>query len=164
MIHTIFSAESTTKQNLSQEVYTTLTSDHSNFILTEVSSHFSPSRILVVRITIFFWTQNQIEAKQGKKMLWRNTNILNKNDHFSKWFYLHFSYTSMLNGTFWLIFTPVWITWIKDTDVLHMMKCKTINPKLWSPPLNPHTASGLLLWHLKFKVFISNRSYLNKHI
>lgn len=155
MIYTIFSVESITKQNLSQEVYSTLTSDLSNFILTEVSSHISPSRrILVVCITIFFWTQNQIKAKQGKKMLWRNTNILNKNNHFSKWFYLHFSYTSTLNDTFWLVSTPVWITWIKDTDVLHMMKCKTINPKLWSHPLNPHTASGLLLRHLKFSVHI----------
>jgi len=45
-----------------------------------------------------------------------------------------------------------------------MMKCKTINPKLCSHHLNPHTASGLLLRHLKFSVFMSNRSYLNKHI
>lgn len=95
-------------------------------------------------------------------MLWRNTDILNKNNHFSKWFYLHFSYTIMLNDTFWLVSTPVWITWIKDTDVLHMMKCKTINPKLWFHPLNPHTASGLLPRHLKFKVSIWNRSFLNK--
>lgn len=43
VIYTIFSVESTTNQNLSQEVYSTLTSDHSNFILTEVSSHFSPA-------------------------------------------------------------------------------------------------------------------------
>lgn len=94
-------------------------------------------------------------------MLWRNTDILNKNNQFSKWFYLHFSYTGMLNDTFWLVSTPVWITWIKDTDVLHMMKCKTINPKLWSHPLNPHTASGLLPRHLKFKVSLWN---LNKCI
>lgn len=57
----------------------------------------------------------------------------------------------MLNDTFWLVSTPVWITWIKDTDVLHMMKCKTINPKLWSHHLIAHTASGLLPRHLKFK-------------
>lgn len=54
---------------------------------------FPPSRTLVVHIIISFWTQNRIKVKQGKKMLWRNTNILNKNNHFSKWFYLHFSYT-----------------------------------------------------------------------